>query len=331
MASSARQRTLNKGSWKEKEEAWRPSSPANASLNTPASSVNQPTLMLMEELKKLRQENQDGHSQTKMSLGRLEQAVTDIKDQMAKHEERMGQIEERASAVEDTVMRHQRALRYLVHRDIDLSEKCEDLQNRLRRNNIRIFQIKEGSEGNDTAEFVKGLLRETLKLPPEMDIKIERAHRSLGPKPKDSAAPPRSIIVRFLDAAVKDEIIRQAWSQKQVFFQDKRIFFDQDYSPDLQKKRAKVHEVIKQLKNKEIQAKCLYPAQLKIRLMTGDKTFTTLTSAAPLLRELGVEVRCGEREHIEDELKEGWRNSTKRKRDTVLPTSDLKALLQGDT
>lgn len=54
--------------------------------------------MLLEELKKkkkkLRQENQEGHNQTKMSLGQLEQAVTDIKDQMAKHEERMGQIGE---------------------------------------------------------------------------------------------------------------------------------------------------------------------------------------------------------------------------------------------
>ena len=64
-----------------------------------------------------------------------------------------------------------------------LSLKSEDLQNRLRRNNIRIFQIPEGSEGNDMAGFVKGMLRETLKLSPEMDIKIERSHWSLGPKP----------------------------------------------------------------------------------------------------------------------------------------------------
>lgn len=155
------------------------------------------------------------------------------------------------------LMQHQRALRYLVHRDKDLSAKCENLQNTLRQNNIRIFQIPEGSEGNNTTGFVKGLLRETLKLSPEIDI--ERAQRSLGPKPRDSAAPHRSIIVRFLDAAIKDEIIRQEWRQKQVFFQDKRIFF-QDNSPNLQKKRAKVREVIKQLKNKEIQAKCLYPA-----------------------------------------------------------------------
>lgn len=91
MTMNARQITLNKGSWKEKEEARRPSSPANVSLDTSASSESQSTLMLLEELK-LHQENQDGHNQTKMSLGRLEQAVTDIKDQMAKHEDCMGEL-----------------------------------------------------------------------------------------------------------------------------------------------------------------------------------------------------------------------------------------------
>ena len=50
--------------------------------------------------------------------------------------------------------------------------------------------------------------------------------------------------------------------------------------------------------------------------------------AATLLMELGIKVRCGEKELIEEELKEGWRSGTKRKRNVVLPTLDLKALLQ---
>ena len=95
--------------------------------------------------------------------------------------------------------------------------------------------------------------------------------------------------MRFLDAAVKDIILQQAWSQGQVMFQDKRIFFDQDYSPELQKKRAKVHSAIKQLKQKGIQAKCLYPARLKLKMDSGEKTFPSLTRAADALKELGVQ------------------------------------------
>lgn len=41
-----------------------------------------------------------------------------------------------------------------------------------------------------------------------------------------------------------------------MIFKDKRIFFDQDYSPELQKKRSRIHTVIKQLKQKGIQQGC---------------------------------------------------------------------------
>ncbi|KAF3846979.1 hypothetical protein F7725_004057, partial [Dissostichus mawsoni] len=206
---------------------------------------------------------------------------------------------------EDVAARHQRALRYLNHRDMALSATCDDLQNRLRRNNVRIFQVPEGSEGGNMAAFIKELLHKVLKIPSLTDIKIARAHRSPPYRPhRDPTAPPRHIIVRFLDAAVKDPVIRQAWSQGQVSFQDKRIFFDQDYSPELHKKRAKVHEVIKQLKKKDILARAV-----KTEAGHGEKTYTTLSSAAEVLKDLGVEVRCGERERTEDELKDGWRSS----------------------
>lgn len=96
-------------------------------------------------------------------------------------------------------------------------------------------------------------------LPPELDIKISRTHRSLVEfKPKNSSDP-RSVIVRSLEAAVKDTIIKQARSQKEVLFQGKWIFFDHDYSPDLQRK-TKSHKVVKQPKKKSIQAKRLHPA-----------------------------------------------------------------------
>lgn len=145
--------------------------------------------LVLEELRKLRKENQDGHNHTKLALGRLEQTVSEIKDQLAEHEEKIGKLEERIGVAEDVEIRHRRALRYLLHRDIELSAKCDDLQNRLRRNNIRIFQIPEDSEGKDMAGFIKDLLQKELKLPPDLDIKIERAHRSLVAKPKDVTAP----------------------------------------------------------------------------------------------------------------------------------------------
>lgn len=327
MSSTSRHKTSNKlDNKKEREEKRRTPSPVSIEK---ANASNEMKLDpdVLEELKKLRKENQEGHSQTKMCLERVEQTVKDIKDQLIEHEERIERAEERISMVEDTSRRHQRAIKYLLHREWDLTAKCDELENRMRRNNIRIYQVPEGSEGKDTAGFVKKLLDEVLNLPSEIDIKIERAHRSLMQKPTDTTAPPRSIIVRFLDAAVKDAIIRQAWSQGQIHFREKRIFFDQDYSPDLQRRRAKVYEAVKQLKKKGIQAKCVYPAQLRLKLSSGEKTFSTLKDATTQLKELDIEIRCGERERMEEELKEKPGNK-RRERDTVLSTSDIKALIQ---
>lgn len=89
--------------------------------------------MLLKELKTLHKVYQDGHNYTKMSW-----AVTDIKDQIAKHKGRTGQIEERACTVKDSDFAP-----YQIHHDMDLSTSCKDLQIRLRCNNISIFQSED--------------------------------------------------------------------------------------------------------------------------------------------------------------------------------------------
>ena len=94
---------------------------------------------------------------------------------------------------------HDRAVPYLLHKDANLSAKCQDLEARARRNNSRIYGVKEGSEKNTMIPFISELLRTLLLLPEELEVRIERAHRVLTMRPKDASAPLRSIIVRFLD------------------------------------------------------------------------------------------------------------------------------------
>lgn len=57
---------------------------------------------VLEEMKKLRKENQDEHNHTKMAFDRLEQTVSVIKNQLAEHGKRFGGLEDRVSTAEDT-------------------------------------------------------------------------------------------------------------------------------------------------------------------------------------------------------------------------------------
>lgn len=297
-----------------------------------ANSMNNSENRILAELEKLRQENREGHTQTMVSLSKLETTMKDLKNDMVQLEKRTTEAEDRISSTEDTTQRHERAIRYLLHREMDLTARQEDLQNRSRRNNLRIYRVAENSEGTDMIAFVKELLRTTLQLSPEVNLQIERAHRALAAKPKSQTAAPRSIIIKFLDFTVKDMILRQAWGQRQVLYEEKPIFFDHDYSPELQKRRSQVREAIKQLKLKNIRAKCIYPAQLKVLTDEGDKTYSSLAEATPMLTELGIHVRVDERERMEHELAR-FRWSTvggKRTNTARLSSADARALFEDD-
>lgn len=92
---------------------------------------------------------------------------------------------------------------------------------------------------------------------------------------------------------------------------------------------------MKQLKTKNVRAQCVYPAQLRIYLDTGVKTFPTLMEAALPLRDLGIKVRMDERDrHAQEMSKARWSMQSKDRRGlgtVFLSDADLKVfLLQKD-
>lgn len=68
---------------------------------------------------------------------------------MIKLEKRVVDAEERITAAEDSNAVHGKAIGFLLQREAQLLERCEDLENRHRRQNLRLYQIPEGSEGRD--------------------------------------------------------------------------------------------------------------------------------------------------------------------------------------
>lgn len=121
--------------------------------------------------------------------------------------------------------------------------------------------------------------------------------------------------------------IRQAWSQRQTLYKANPIYFDHDYSPELQQRTAQVRGIIK-LKQKNIKAKCIYPAQLKMFTESGENTYPTLVDAIPTLQELNIQVRVYERMLMETELSRyRWSNVGGRrgKEPAVLLGKDIKA------
>lgn len=161
---------------------------------------------------------------------------------------RIDEAERRIDETEERVLGLEEATRELLKLQTQLQDKLTDQEGRARRENIRIHGVTEGSESNSTSvmTFVENLLKENLELPRTDDLKIERAHRALGPKPPPDA-PLRSIVVKFSSSKTKEEILKQVWRKKGLSYQGKKVFVDHDYAPEILRKRREYAEAKKVL------------------------------------------------------------------------------------
>lgn len=98
---------------------------------------------------------------------------------------------------------------------------------------MRIYGLEDGAEGNrNMIEFVSTTL--ILDLPEDEDLGIECTHRSLGMKPTNPNAAPRSVVVKFLHFQMKQCVLHKAWATKDLQFNGSRVALDHDYSNAVQ-------------------------------------------------------------------------------------------------
>lgn len=111
--------------------------------------------------------------------------------------------------------------------------------------------------------FVENLLKEKLELPPTHDLKIERAHRELDPKPP-AESPPRSIATKFSSSKTQDEILQQVRGKRISLYKEMRGFVDHDYAPETLKKRREYAEAKKVLRENNIRFPSPFPARMRV-------------------------------------------------------------------
>lgn len=255
---------------------------------------------ILAELKSFRRENNDQMTEITSAITSLEQSVEKMGERLTHAEDRINQVEEGSA-------RSARLLGYLLRRERQLEDRCEELENFTRRNNLRVYGIKEGSERGDMVQWTSSFLRDLLELPLDTVLQIERAHRSLQQKPGDED-PPRSLIVRFVNHQEKQLVLTKAWNTKNLQYNGRKIYMDHDYSPALQKRRREYVEIKKQLKDRNIKFQTPYPAKLKVHLKDGIQTYTSAWEAAEdLALRLGIRTSMSEVEKLDKELNRvGW-------------------------
>uniref|UniRef100_H2ZWD8 L1 transposable element RRM domain-containing protein n=1 Tax=Latimeria chalumnae TaxID=7897 RepID=H2ZWD8_LATCH len=156
-------------------------------------------------------------SAAEVKIGRMEGMMSD-------HEERLNKVEEE-----------------LVHQTRyagELWDSIQDLENRSRRNNIRVLGVPEGMEGNRVSglALLLSILRDCLPLGADDSIVVERAHHTLGPRPPPDQRP-RPIIARLLCFQDRERILRLAREAGELHWRGGKIMIFPNMSRELAAQR----------------------------------------------------------------------------------------------
>uniref|UniRef100_A0A671S809 L1 transposable element RRM domain-containing protein n=1 Tax=Sinocyclocheilus anshuiensis TaxID=1608454 RepID=A0A671S809_9TELE len=225
------------------------------------------------------QGNKDGGSSTEQSS--LAQAVTDnlsafLDEKFARLESTLDSI---TTCLEDNT---KPAPEKTVQ---SLSERAEDAENRSRRDNIRIIGLKEGVEGRRPVEFFQTWLPKMMGIETKHGaVKIDRAHRILGPlKPNHT----RPVLIKLHNFSDKAKILAAA-KKDQLTYEGSDIFITQDLSVKVREARRAYNDVCGQLIQRGVRFVMRYPANRCFNFNESDYSFQCAQDAQAYLRRSTV-------------------------------------------
>lgn len=261
---------------------------------------------------------QDAFSEDiKKELGEVRGELRGMVEDNARNAEatsqRLAEAEERIDEVETLGADVKEYLLALKESHLELQSKVTELEGFSRRNNIRIYGLKEGAEGTSMLNFIENLLKTELAADTGLtELGIERAHRALGPRPAESA-PPRSTVIKFLKYSTKEKILRAAW-KKTIAVDGRKVFFDHDYATAVMKKRREYQHIKKVLKEKGIRFHTPM-TRMRVFLDSGTVTYEDAHQAAEDLRAKGFPIPAmpQRRETSEQHLTFSWERATRKR------------------
>lgn len=198
----------------------------------------------------------------------LSKEIRDLGDRTAQLEEKMGEFTEAHNDLADSYNTTQKELDRLT-------EKVTDLEDRSRRNNIRLRGISESVLPRDLESHITDLLKVIM---PDLHA-LERAIDQIHRVPKPRAAPdnvPRDVLARFVFYQTKDKLLSLARKKDNWPKQYQHLEIYMDLAPATLIKRKAFAETTKILRHNSIPYRWGYPVKL---IVQRNGTYTTFSAA----------------------------------------------------
>lgn len=183
---------------------------------------------------------------------------TEISKLAAELRGEINQIGERTDALEykfDKMVNYVQAIEEenhnLRHTVSQLQLQQEDLENRERTQNLRFRGIPETVGDSALRPFFLGLFYTMAPTAVDVDWLLDRAHRSLGPKPP-AGARPRDVIVRFHYYESKEALTLATQNKSQLVYKGAKLQTFSDLSPITLAKRWNLRPITSHLQRHQV-------------------------------------------------------------------------------
>lgn len=212
-------------------------------------------------------------------IGDLKADMSYVRKDMQAINERVKATEERISTVEDQLSPMSKDLKRATQQIAFLLNKVDDLENRSRRNNVRVVGVPEKSEGKDPVSFFESWLADIIgKEQLSSLFAIERAHR-VPLRPPPPGAPPRPILLKLLNFRDRDVALRVAREKGELSINGHRVSLYPDFSGEIQRQRLQFQDIKKRLRALNIPYSMQYPAKLRVVALNTTNFFESPKAA----------------------------------------------------
>lgn len=164
----------------------------------------------------------------------------------------------------------------------ELMNKVMDLEGRSRRDNIRLLNLKEATEGSDPIVFFEEFIPKLLKLP-ITSVAIDRAHLGFG-VPGDRR--PRPVFIKLQRSRDVRMILSAAKRHRNIPYEGTNLQIVPDIPPSVRMARRAFNTVCTDLIGRNIRFQMAYPAVLSFTINGIKKTYRDSKEAEAFLKTI---------------------------------------------
>lgn len=216
----------------------------------------------------------------KEELADIKTEVKQIAHHIDKLEETNNQIISHAEYLETTISNQQKDL-------YQLKLHLDDLENRSRRNNLRLKGIPESVPDKEIPLLLTQIFNELLGLPEDNDVGLQRAHRVYRPRSSENDRP-RDVLCCLLCFRTKEEILAKSRIAKKIEHDGSEISIFQDISRFTLYLRNLLQPFTRTLRDRNIKYRWLFPFGLLLTYQNKSFSIKTPGDMREISRKLDI-------------------------------------------